>query len=60
MHDIHPPAVLPDVDSATAREPWLWIHLGEAGAEVTGVANARMGQVNLPAPLQTGRDVYAE
>ncbi len=52
--------VLPDVDAATAREPILRIRLGEAGPEITGKPSARLGQVNLPAPLQTGQDVYAE
>ncbi len=60
MVERHARPTLPDVDTATAGEPWLWIRLEETGAKVTGVANACLGQVNLPAPLQTGRDVYAE
>jgi asparagine synthetase B (glutamine-hydrolysing) len=60
MSESHIRPALPDVAAATAREPWLWIRLGETGAEVTGTPHARLGQVNLPAPLQTGRDVYAE
>ena len=60
MTEHHPRPVLPDVDAVTLREPWLWIRLGEGGTQVSGVTSARLGQVNLPAPLQTGRDVYAE
>lgn len=52
--------VLPDVDAALAREPLLRIRLGEAGPGVTGTPSARLGQIHLPAPLQTGQDVYAE
>ncbi len=60
MTESHTRPVLPDVETSTSREPYLWIRQGETGAELTGVMNARLGQVNLPAPLQTGRDVYAE
>jgi hypothetical protein len=56
----HARPALPDVDAATVREPWLWIRLGDNGTVVTGSPNVRLGQVNLPAPLQTGRDVHAE
>lgn len=52
--------VLPNVDSAMAREPWLWVRLGESGPEATGMTSACIGQVDLPAPIQTGRDVYAQ
>ena len=52
--------VLPDVGSALAQEPWLWIGYDGNAFEVSGITDARLGQVNLPAPLQTGRDVHAE
>lgn len=52
--------VLPDVGSALAQEPWLWIGYDGNAFEASGITDARLGQVSLPAPLQTGRDVYAE
>lgn len=52
--------VLPDVDSAMAREPWLWVRLGESGPEASGMTSACLGQVDLSASIQTGRDVYAQ
>lgn len=51
--------VLPDVESALAREPWLWIVLKGNAFDVSGMPHARLGQVELPPSLQTGRDVYA-
>lgn len=51
---------LPDVDAALAREPYLRVRLSPSGVDVTGTTHVRLGQVNLPAPLQTGRDVFAE
>lgn len=51
---------LPDVDGALAEEPLLRVRRTTTGFEVTGHPQARLGQVNLPAPLQTGRDVFAQ
>jgi asparagine synthetase B (glutamine-hydrolysing) len=42
------------------EDPFLHIRLRGREAEVTGSATARLGQVNLPASLQTGVDVFAE
>lgn len=41
-------------------EPFLRIRLRGSHAEVAGVQGMQLGQVRLPAALQTGRDVYAE
>lgn len=51
---------LPDVDAAIESEPYLRVRLGPTGCEATGTTQARLGQVNLPAAVQTGRDVFAE
>lgn len=36
------------------------VTLGPDGPRVTGTPSARLGQVNLPAPFQSGHDVFAE
>ncbi len=51
---------LPDSVKSIEQEPFFRVRLSETGPDLTGTPSARLGQVNLPASLQTGRDVYAE
>lgn len=60
LSERHTRPALPEVDSALARDPFLRVRRTATGTEVIGDTHARLGQVNLPAPLQTGRDVFAQ
>ena len=42
------------------QEPYLRVVLESDGPVLTGMPTQRLGQVNLPEPLQTGKDVFAE
>jgi asparagine synthase (glutamine-hydrolysing) len=42
------------------QEPYLRVTLEADGPRLMGMPAQRLGQVNLPEPLQTGKDVFAE
>jgi len=42
------------------QEPYLHVSLEADGPRLKGLRSQRLGQVNLPEPLQTGQDVFAE
>jgi asparagine synthase (glutamine-hydrolysing) len=44
----------------TEQEQYFRVRLNPVGSGLAGMPTARLGQINLPAPLQTGKDVYAE